>query len=216
VIEEVTKVSFEEYMEETFFSPLNMSRSTYNYIANIQNNAGSYDTEGQAATAYKYASKAATGLATSASDLTKFVMAQIPSSTVGNILDQSLIKSMREPHGKMLGFDVWGLGEILYSPTKNNDFIFGHDGGNDPAINSTARINPENGDAIIVLETGHPSLATNIGSHWVLWQTGYPDLLDTDSVLKSMYIPILVGLIFILAVAIYIAFRRSRRLHVSS
>jgi hypothetical protein len=37
---------------------------------------------------------------------------------------------------------------------------------------STARINPENEDAIIVLETGHPSLATKTGSHWVLWQTG--------------------------------------------
>ena len=216
VIEEVTKVSFEEYMRKTFFSPLNMSRSTYNYIANIQNNAGTYDTDGQAAPAYKYASSAATGLAISASDLAKFVMAQIPNSRVGNILDQSLVKSMREPHGKLLGSDVWGLGSILYSPTKNNDFIFGHDGGNDPAINTTARVNPENGDAIIVLETGHPSLATNIGSHWVLWQTGYPDVLDTDSVLESMYVPILVGLIFIFAVAVYIAVRRSRRLGVSS
>ena len=45
----------------------------------------------------------------------------------------------------------WGLGAILYSQTKNNDFIFGHDGGNDPAINSTARINPKNEDAIIIL-----------------------------------------------------------------
>merc|ERR1711991_178149 len=194
-------------MGKTFFSPLNMSRSTYNYIANIQNNAGTYDTDGQAAPAYKYASSAATGLAISASDLAKFVMAQIPNSRVGNILDQSLVKSMREPHGKLLGSDVWGLGSILYSPTKNNDFIFGHDGGNDPAINTTARVNPENGDAIIVLETGHPSLATNIGSHWVLWQTGYPDVLDTDSVLESMYVPILAGLIFIFAVAVYIAVR---------
>ena len=81
-----------------------MSRSTYNYIANIENNAGSYDTDGQAAPAYKYASSAATGLATSTSGLAKFVMAQIPNSSVGNILDHSSVKSMREPHGKMLGF----------------------------------------------------------------------------------------------------------------
>jgi len=57
---------------------------------------------------------------------------------------------MREPHGRTSGFDVWCLGTILYSATKGGDFLFGHDGGNDPAINSTARINPENGDAIIV------------------------------------------------------------------
>ncbi len=38
---------------------------------------------------------------------------------------------------------AWGEGTILYSATKGGDFLFGHDGGNDPAINSTARINPE-------------------------------------------------------------------------
>jgi CubicO group peptidase (beta-lactamase class C family) len=204
-------MSFEEYMKDTFFDPLNMSRSTYNYIASIENNAGSYDRDGQAAPMYKYASSAATGFATSGSDLTKFVIAQIPNSNSANILDQSTIETMREPHGKTLGLNVWGLGTILYSATRGNDFLFGHDGGNDPAINSTARINPKNGDAIIVLETGHPSLATNIGSHWVLWQTGYPDVLDSDSTIESMYVPFLIGLLLILVAAIYIGFRRSRQ-----
>ena len=215
LIEEVTKMSFEEYMKDTFFDPLNMSRSTYSYIASIENNAGSYDRDGQAAPMYKYASSAATGFATSGSDLAKFVIAQIPNSSIVNILDQSIIETMREPHGKTLGLNVWGLGTILYSTTRGNDFLFGHDGGNDPAINSTARINPENGDAIIVLETGHPSLATNIGSHWALWQTGYPDVLDSDSIIESMYAPFLIGLLLILVASIYIGFRRSRRLFVS-
>lgn len=211
LIEEVTKMSFEEYMKVAFFDPLSMTRSTYNYIGSIENNAGSYDRGGQAAPMYKYASSAATGFATSSADLAKFVMAQIPNSSAVNILDQSIIETMREPHGKTLGLDVWGLGAILYSATENNDFLFGHDGGNDPAINSTARINPENGDAIIVLETGHPSLATNIGSHWVLWQTGYPDVLDSDSTIESMYIPFLIGVLLILVASIYIGFRRRRK-----
>ena len=122
---------------------------------------------------------------------------------------------MREPHGKTLGLNVWGLGTILYSTTRGNDFLFGHDGGNDPPINSTARLNPANGDPIAVLETGNPSLTTNIGSHWVLWQTGYPDVLDSDSTTESMYIPFFFGLLLILIASIYIGFRRSRRLFVS-
>jgi len=211
LIEEVTRMSFEQYMKDTFFDPLNMTRSTYSYIGSIENNAGSYDRDGQAAAMYKYASSAATGFATSSSDLAKFVIAQIPNASAVNILDPSIIASMREPHGKTLGLNVWGLGTILYSATGSNDFLFGHDGGNDPAINSTARINPENGDAIIVLETGHPSLATNIGSHWVLWQTGYPDVLDSDSTIESMTMPLLIGLLLILVGAICMGFRRRRQ-----
>ncbi len=211
LIEEVTRMSFEEYMKDTFFNPLGMTRSTYNYIGSIENNAGSYDRDGQAAATYKYASSAATGFATSSADLAKFVLAQIPDASAVKILDQSTVEAMREPHGKTLGLDVWGLGTILYSATGSNDFLFGHDGGNDPAINSTARINPVNGDAIIVLETGHPSLATNIGSHWVLWQTGNPDVLDSDSIVESMTRPILIGLLLILVAAIYIGFRRHRQ-----
>ena len=211
LIEEVTSMSFEEYMQDTFFDPLGMTRSTYSYIGDIENNAGSYDRDGQAAAMYRYASSAATGFATSSSDLAKFVLAQIPNASAINILDPSIIESMREPHGKTLGLNVWGLGTILYSATGSNDFLFGHDGGNDPAINSTARINPENGDAIIMLETGHPSLATNIGSHWVLWQTGYPDVLDSDSTIKSMYLPFLIGFLLILIAAISIGFRRRRQ-----
>ena len=210
LIEEVTRMSFEEYMKATFFDPLNMTRSTYSYIASIDNNAGSYDRDGQAAPMYKYASSAATGFATSSADLAKFVIAQIPDASAVSILDQSIVETMRQPHGKTLGLNVWGLGTILYSATKSNDFLFGHDGGNDPAINSTARINPENGDAILVLETGHPSLATNIGSHWVLWQTGYPDVLDSDSTIQSMYVPFLIGLLLILVASIYTGFKRSR------
>ena len=211
LIEEVTRMSFEEYMKDTFFDPLSMTRSTYSYIGSIENNARSYDRDGQAAAMYKYASSAATGFATSSADLAKFVIAQIPNASAVNILDPAIIESMREPHGKTLGLNVWGLGTILYSATASNDYLFGHDGGNDPAINSTARINPENGDAIIVLETGHPSLATNIGSHWVLWQTGYPDVLDSGSTIESMTLPFLIGLLLILVAAICIGFRRSRQ-----
>lgn len=212
LIEEVTKKSFEEYIQDTFFEPLNMTRSTYDYIGDVENNARSYARDGRVAPTYKYASSAATGFATSTEDLVKFVTALIPGASPISILSQSTIVTMREPHGRTSGIDVWGLGTILYSPTQSGDFVFGHDGGNDPAINSTARINPENGDAIIVLETGHPSLATNIGSLWILWQTGIPDVLDSDSTIKSMYLPLLLGVASILLAALAVVYRHRRKI----
>ena len=210
LVEEVTGMTFAAYMQATFFAPLDMNRSGYSFIGEIENNAGSYDRDGEPAVLYKYASNAATAFSTSTADLSKFVMAQLPGNQSNAILSQSTITNMRQPHGKTFGADIWGLGTILYAPTDSGDFLFGHDGGNDPAINSTARINPDNGDAIIVLETGHLSLATNIGSQWVLWQTGIPDVLDSDSVIKSMLLSLSIGLLLTLLASIYAGFRHSR------
>ena len=210
LVEEVTGMTFAVYMQNTFFDPLGMTRSGYNFIGEIENNAGSYGREGEPAALYKYASNAATAFSTSTADLAKFVMAQLPKNQSSAILSQATITNMRQPHGRTFGADIWGLGTILYAPTGSGDFLFGHDGGNDPAINSTARINPDNGDAIIVLETGHPSLASNIGSQWVLWQTGIPDVLDSDSVVESMVIPLSIGLLLILLASAYAGFRHSR------
>ena len=213
LLEEVTGQEFEQYMQHSFFDPLGMQRSTYASLNTMENNAGSVTRSGQQAAIYQYASSAATAFATSASDLGRFVLAQIPQSNASRILPLQTIASMREPHGRSLGADIWGLGTMLYAPTANGDTVFGHDGGNEPAINSTARINPENGDALIVLETGHPTLATTIGSQWVLWQTGTPDFLDIDSVLASMVWPAVIGSLVILLsfVGSWVARRKAKK-----
>ena len=118
---------------------------------------------------------------------------------------------MRQPHGRTLGIDIWGLGTILYSPTGSGDFVYGHDGANDPAINTAVRINPDNRDAIIILATGSPSIATDIGSQWVLWQTGYPDVLNTNLIIESMYLPLLVGLLILMLISGYMGLGYYRR-----
>lgn len=70
---------------------------------------------------------------------------------------------------------------------------------NAPALNTSMRINPDNGDAVIVLVTGHPTLATTIGSEWTLWQTGVGDFLSVDRALRSALVPWLLGLAAIAA-----------------
>ena len=103
------------------------------------------------------------------------------------------IAAMREPHGFVMGAGIWGLGTMLYAPSGSGESVFGHDGANDPAINTTVRLNPDTSSGIVVLISGHPSLATNIGSEWVLWQTGYADFLQTERALKSAVLPFLIG-----------------------
>ena len=58
---------------------------------------------------------------------------------------------------------------MLYVPLNDGQFIIGHDGSNDPAINTSLRINPATGDGYIALVTGHSTLASEIGFEWTLW-----------------------------------------------
>ncbi len=189
LVEEVSGQTFADFVDQTIFQPAAMSRSSYAYLGELDNVSGSFTGEGDPAPLYRYASAAATGLNSSVADLAKLVNA-VSGDT---ILDHNHLRAMRVPHAEVLGAPIWGLGNILYAPTHTGAYVFGHDGGNSPAINSTVRINPDSGDAIIVLISGHPTLASDIGAEWVLWQTGLPDVLQTERALLSAVTPAIVG-----------------------
>jgi hypothetical protein len=42
---------------------------------------------------------------------------------------------------------------MLYAGNNAGAFVIGHDGNNDPAINTAARVDPETGNGVVVLET---------------------------------------------------------------
>lgn len=60
---------------------------------------------------------------------------------------------------------------MLYAANNSGDFIVGHDGSNEPAINTAARLDPATGDGIVILETGNPLLTTEIAGEWVFRKT---------------------------------------------
>ena len=190
LVEEVSKVEFADYVTKAILHPLEMHRSTYKFLGDQVNAVQSFDVDGSLAPTYMYASPAATSFASSASDLSKLVQALLNEKNFP--LDSDTVLLMREPHGFLMNFGIWGLGTILYVQAPHGDFVFGHDGANEPAINTSVRLNPETSDGFVMLVSGHPSLASSIGSEWVLWQTGYPDFLSSDRALKSALFPMLV------------------------
>jgi len=119
---------------------------------------------------------------------------------------------MRKPNATFFGFDIWGLGTILYAPTGSEDYIYGHDGQNEPALNSAVRINPDSGDAIIVFSSGNKSLATLLGFEWVFWQTGVPDFLGLGYVIEGGIRVMAIGCVLILLLGIASAWWYRRRL----
>ena len=207
LVEEISGSPFTDHVSQSILEPIGMSRSTYEYLGDLRNVSPSYNVDGTLAPTYRYASAAATGFASSAADLTSLVSAVLSNSEQAALSSATLV-TMRGSEAFMLGTAIWGLGTILYAPTPGGDFVFGHDGGNDPAINATVRINPETSDGIIALVSGHPSLASNIASEWVLWQTGYPDFLSTARVFESAVAPILAGGVVIVLLILLWARRR--------
>ena len=88
--------------------------------------------------------------------------------------------------------------------------MFGHDGQNEPAINAAVRINPDNGDAIVVLTSGGRHLATRLGSEWTYWQTGGPDFLVIGTAIREAAVPLVAGWAAVLLSAMLYARLRRR------
>lgn len=209
LIEEVSGLSFEAYMQTKVFTPLGMRRSTFEPdLKQTDDVATSYDTDGTPAIHYRFTALAAASLYTSVADLSELLRAQVASPPGRGVISEALLALMREPHAARFGADIWGLGTILYAPTAAGDFIIGHDGNNDPAINTAARVHPGSGDGIIVLETGSPLLATRLAGEWVFWQTGIPDTLDVVMAVPQMERAVLTGWAVIALVALALIMRR--------
>ena len=126
--------------------------------------------------------------------MTRFIQAHLAGSSGEppgrGVLKPETLKLMRQPHASQMGTDIWGLGTMLYVPNGQGDFIIGHDGKPQPAINSAVRLNPSTGD--------------------VFWQTGTIDFLMFTLVAKKMITTILIGWGVIILTALFIGWRRSR------
>ena len=153
---------------------------------------------------------AATSLFTTADDLARFLAAQ---GLHGGqpVLSHDALDLIATSHASQLGADIWGLGAMLYAPTASGGFVIGHDGQNDPATNTAARIDPATGDGIVILSTGHGSLATELAGEWVFWKTGNVDNLDFAAGMEAALTWFGVGLGLILLTAILLGLRLRRR-----
>lgn len=210
LIEEVSGQSFGDYMKARVFEPLGMDRSTFDFDeAREAGLAENYRLDGETEPFRYYTALAATSAFTSANDLTAFAKAQIPAliDESETVLRQATLRQMRSPHASQLGADIWGLGVMLYAPNNTGDFIIGHDGNNEPAINSAVRVDPVTGSGIIILTTGNDLLATRLAGEWVYWTSGNVDFLTFASELETTIGNAIAGSVIIFIAGLLFAFR---------
>lgn len=174
LIEEVSGQSFQEYMTQTVFEPLNMDHSTFvlSEKPNLQL-AQLYNSDEEITPVNKFTALAAAGLFTSTSDLSKFITANI---TDNPVLSKKTISEMSQPEAFINQIGVYGLGPHLYSQNDANSTIIGHDGsGGRIVINTAARVDLDSKDGIIILEIGSRNIASNMADEWVFWKAGIAD-----------------------------------------
>ena len=183
LIEEVSGQSFEDYMQTAVFEPLDMTSATFELRTGEDNLADFYDVDGKSAPHYRYTALAAASLYASANDIVKYLQAHLEGQSGESIgrasLSATYVEDMRTPESAMRSWGTlgrWGLGGILYAPTKTSDFLVGHIGGNRPASSTSAIIDPSTGDGIVVFATGRPAYAIELASEWVYWHTGQADV----------------------------------------
>jgi CubicO group peptidase (beta-lactamase class C family) len=219
LVEEVAGEPFDAYMQRAVLQPLGMARSTYVLAEDATNTAEFFDADGSRAIHYRFSAPAAASLYTSAADMARFLAAHVAGANgepAGRgVLRPETLEEMRRPHATQFGAEIWGLGTILYAPNNARGFVIGHDGSHAPAINTAARIDPASGDGVVLLETGHRRLATDLAGEWVFWNTGNVDLImamaDTQRafpVLAGGWLAIAIGAV---AVAAFVLLRRRRR-----
>ncbi|EAQ98060.1 serine hydrolase domain-containing protein [Congregibacter litoralis] len=214
LIEEVSGKDFPEFMHHRVFAPMDMNRSTFDHSEAIELGlVQNFTPDGKTEPFRWYTALAATSLFTTSEDLARFIARQGPGST-NPVLTREAIALTRTPHASDMGAEIWGLGAMLYAPNNSGDFIIGHDGSNEPAINTSARLDPATGDGIVILSTGTPMLATQLAGEWVFWKTGNVDSLSFASRLPTALAVFAGGTLVILIgvpLAIWLRTRSSKR-----
>lgn len=213
LVEEVSGLAFSDFMAARVFAPLGMTRTTFDHGEALSLGvAENYRADGSIEPLRYYTAQAAASAFTSTRDLTLFLQAQAPGErgAAEAVLSRETQRLMRRPHAAQLGADIWGLGVMLYAPNNAGDFIIGHDGSNEPAINTAARLDPATGDGIVVLETGDPMLATRIAGEWVFWKTGRVDSLSFAAAFDGMLKAMAAGLLVIVLATLVLAWRGRR------
>jgi len=215
LIEEVSGQSFNDYMTAHILAPLGMSRSTFVLDESAATDVAEFfDESGAPATHYRFTALAAASLYTTTNDMTRFLQAHLagPNGEAPGrgVLSAKTLLEMRRPHASRFGVDIWGLGTILYAPNKAGGFVIGHDGNNEPAINTAARLDPATGDGIVILETGNHLLATALAGEWVFWHTGKVDLLTLAMEWRTLLTMLAAGWAAIILAALFFGWRLRR------
>lgn len=148
LIEDVTGISFENYMKEEIFLPLNMKNTGYKWSAELQSKVATpYDENGKAWPHYQYIESASGGVYTTASDLAEFLTLLYQAKKRNEIIKTATVQQIVLPAPGTGG--KYGLGTKIF-PVNDSINLISHDGANE-GWRAAYYLHIPSGDGIIML-----------------------------------------------------------------
>lgn len=176
LIEEVTDMSFPQYMEQNILLPLGMKHSSFEWHSDYSDIIpNGYDFNGNPIPPYVYPEKAAGGLIATVDDIAKFVCAGMPSfKTYGNAISHESILQLYAPSVSKLGFygfafNSYGFGHLL-EKLSNGKLAVAH-GGQGAGWMTHYHAIPETGHGIVILTNSQRSwpFFARVLTRWAQW-----------------------------------------------
>ncbi|MBT2293105.1 beta-lactamase family protein [Paenibacillus albidus] len=194
IIEEVTGLPFEKYMDQQVLKPLGMNASTFGAASDNPLMSTSYGYFGQALPDYQFTEKAAAGLSTTAADLMTLILASMEGNSenvqASTFLSKSLLQEMQIP---VLSEN--GLG--IFARTLPNDQIMLYHPGDNRGFHAFYGFVPETGDGLVILTNSENGidLRQDIYYAWVQSLTdSVPDGLSAMNAARKTNAGIAIGL----------------------
>lgn len=207
IIEEVSGMAFQEFIKKEVFLPLNMNNSAFAISGENESKLVSiYKNDGEIRAYRKFTALAAASLLTTASDLSKFLLANVWENEV---LKSQTIAMMSKPESFINKTPVYGLGPHLYSQNDKKSNIIGHDGSGNNALNTAARIDLNSKDGIILFETGSFDFASSMADEWMFCKARIADYVVITRNKSYLITLLLIGYIIIILSSIFLLNRRS-------
>jgi len=152
LVEEVTGMTFAEYMRANVLLPLGMEHSDYRWTAEIDELAATpYDGDGAPFGGPRFTAQAAASLQVSSADMARFALASMPNFAPADsphLLKPETIALMQSPAPAS---DSYGLG---YQTTETGGHrVVGH-GGSNQGWQAQLHLVPDTGDGILILTNG--------------------------------------------------------------
>lgn len=176
VIQNVTGVSFAEYMDQEILDPLGMDNATFVWREDITPQLPTgYDLDGNAVPAYVYPEKASGGLIATVEDIAKFGIAgMLTSGNSGGVLkldsvNQLYTETSSRPGIYGLVSDGYGMGFFLESLSGQTRAVF--NGGQGHGWMTHLHLLPTEGKGIVILTNSQRSwpLVSRILTEWSNW-----------------------------------------------
>lgn len=201
VIEEVTGLPFETYMQDEILTPLHMQNSGFILTSPLEENFSVvYDENGNVTASRFFTARAAAGLYTTAKDLTAWAMAMMPASADPQgtgVLQPDTLAEMFRPQPGLPRMLPYGLGCYLQEVCSGQYVEVAHTGKNLPGWYSLVTTVPQKGEGLVVLTNapGGLKLREVLWSGWLRWVTGCSSFsLRLDKLINTLMIVVPVGI----------------------